>query len=43
VPRAATAAAPRGGGPADAALTAEKIEAAQRRLAAYIGPIAKIS
>jgi len=42
VPRAATAAAPRGGGPADAALTAEKIEAAQRRLAAYIGPIAKI-
>ena len=42
MPRAAPAAAPRGGVSADAALTAEKIEAAQRRLAAYIGPIAKI-
>jgi len=34
--------APRGGAQADAALTPERIEAAQRRLASYIGPIAKI-
>lgn len=42
VTRAASAAAPRAGVPGEAALTAEKIEAAQRRLASYIGPIAKI-
>jgi serine/threonine-protein kinase len=35
-------AAPRTGTQADAALTAEKIEAAQLKLARYIGPIAKI-
>jgi len=39
---AAAAAAPRTGPSAEAALTAEKIEAAQFRLATYIGPIAKV-
>ena len=38
----ASAAAPRTGAPAEAALTPERIEAAQHRLATYIGPIAKI-
>jgi eukaryotic-like serine/threonine-protein kinase len=49
VPRAASAngmrapgTGPRAGIPADAALTTERIDAAQRRLATYIGPIAKI-
>jgi len=48
-PRAASGTGPRASGtgprpgiPTDAALTAERIEAAQRRLATYIGPIAKI-
>jgi serine/threonine protein kinase len=36
------AAAPRTGPSTDTALTAERIESAQRRLASYIGPIAKI-
>ena len=39
---ASAAAAPRTGPSADSALTAERIEAAQRQLASYIGPIAKI-
>jgi serine/threonine-protein kinase len=41
-PSGAHAAAPRAGARTDAALTPEKIEAAQRSLAACIGPIAKI-
>jgi serine/threonine-protein kinase len=39
---ASAATAPRTGPSAEVALTADKIEAAQFRLATYIGPIAKV-
>ncbi|HEY7242154.1 MAG TPA: serine/threonine-protein kinase [Burkholderiales bacterium] len=42
VTRPPSAAAPRGNVSGDAELTSDKIEAAQRKLAAYIGPIAKV-